>query len=207
MRILTLGTYVVFGYMKGYQPVAGYNYGAKSYDRMSEATKVSLKWATIFCVIMAVLMIAIPRQIVSLFTEGDTELINFGACMLRANGIVFSLFGFQMLYMAFFLALGYGKEGGILSISRQGIFFIPAILILPRVFGIEGIIWAQPVADILTVLLTSVFAISINKKLRALKENAAFVKPSVPSESPLLESKKTLGTSKSEKMPRISKKE
>lgn len=188
MRILTLGTYVVFGYMKGYQPVAGYNYGAKKYDRMTEATKVSLKWATIFCVIVAVLMIAIPQQIVSLFTDGDTELIEFGAKMLRANGFIFPLFGFQMLYMAFFLALGYGKEGGILSISRQGIFFIPAILILPRLFGMDGIIWAQPAADTLTVLLTSAFVISVNKKLKTLKENAEFDKPSGRPEAPLSES-------------------
>ena len=171
MRILTLGTYVVFGYMKGYQPVAGYNYGAKNHDRMNEATKVSLKWATIFCVIVAALMIVIPRQIMSLFTEGDTELIDFGARMLRANGIIFPLFGFQMLYMALFLALGYGKEGGILSISRQGLFFIPAILILPRLFGSGGVIWAQPVADMITVILTLVFALSLNKKIKALTRN------------------------------------
>jgi putative MATE family efflux protein len=169
MRIMTLGTYVVFGYMKGYQPVAGYNYGAKNYDRMSEATKVSLKWATIFCVIVAVLMISIPQQLVSLFTDGDVEMIEFGAKMLRANGYIFPFFGFQMLYMAFFLALGYGKEGGTLSISRQGLFFIPAILILPHLFGSNGIIWAQPIADALSVVLTGVFAISVNKKLKILK--------------------------------------
>jgi Na+-driven multidrug efflux pump len=74
-----------------------------------------------------------------------------------------------MVYMALFLALGYGKEGGILSISRQGLFFIPAILILPRLFGLEGIIWAQPAADLLTVALTAVFSLGLRKKLKAIK--------------------------------------
>lgn len=145
-RIMTLGTFEVFGYMKGYQPVVGYNYGAHHYKRVNEATNISLKWATIFCTAAALLMIAIPRQIISLFTEHDQMMIDMGAHMLRANGIIFPLFGFQMLYMAYFLALGRAKEGGLLSISRQGIFFIPAILVLPRIFGIAGIVWAQPVA-------------------------------------------------------------
>jgi putative MATE family efflux protein len=172
-RIMTLGTYVVFGYMKGYQPVAGYNYGARNFTRMDEATKVSLKWATVFCLIVAVLMVAIPGRIIALFTQNDTELIAIGTRMLRANGFVFPFFGFQMLYMAFFLALGYGKEGGILSVSRQGLFFIPAMLILPSLFGIEGIVWAQPIADMLTVALAAGFAVAANKRLKALKQSVS----------------------------------
>lgn len=170
-RIMTFGTYVVFGYMKGYQPVAGYNFGARQYDRMNEATRVSIIWATLFCSLAAVFMIFIPRQILSLFTQNDTVLIDVGARMLRANGFIFPLFGFQMLYMAQFLALGHGKEGSVLSISRQGLFFIPAILILPRLFGIDGIIWAQPAADIATVLLTLLLSISLRKKIKSLQNN------------------------------------
>jgi len=116
-------------------------------------------------------MIFIPRQILSLFTQNDTVLIDVGARMLRANGFIFPLFGFQMLYMAQFLALGHGKEGSVLSISRQGLFFIPAILILPRLFGIDGIIWAQPAADIATVLLTLLLSISLRKKIKSLQNN------------------------------------
>ena len=91
--------------------------------------------------------------------------------MLRANGIIITLFGFEQVYMSLFLAMGRGKEGGILSISRQGLFFIPAILVLPRLFGLDGIIWAQPAADLLTVILTAALAIGINKKLKVLKQN------------------------------------
>ena len=169
-RIMTLGTYVVFGYMKGFQPVAGYNYGAKNYDRLNEATKVSHKWATIFCATVALLIIIIPKQIISLFSENDRALIDIGVRALGANGIIFPLYGFQMVYMALFLAMGRGKEGGLLSISRQGLFFIPAILIMPHLFGLEGVIWAQPSADLLSVVLTAVLALGLNKKIKAFKE-------------------------------------
>jgi len=108
---------------------------------------------------------------VSLFSKNDAILIDIGGRALRANGIVFTLFGFEQVYMCLFLALGMGKEGGLLSISRQGLFFIPAILIMPRLFGIEGVIWAQPVADLLTVILTALFMLGLNKKLKNLKES------------------------------------
>lgn len=107
----------------------------------------------------------------SLFSKNDAILIDIGGRALRANGIVFTLFGFEQVYMCLFLALGMGKEGGLLSISRQGLFFIPAILIMPRLFGIEGVIWAQPVADLLTVILTALFMLGLNKKLKNLKES------------------------------------
>lgn len=168
-RIMALGTYVIFGFMKGYQPVVGYNYGAKNYERVTEATKVSLKWSTIFCVVLALALIIYPERIVSLFSESDTMLIEIGGRALRANGILFIMFGFEQVYMSLFLALGMGKEGGILSISRQGMFFIPAILIMPHLFGIEGVIWAQPVADVLTVILTAVLALVLNKNLKSVR--------------------------------------
>lgn len=165
-RIMTLGTYVVFGYMKGYQPVAGFCYGARAYDRMNRATKLSLIASTAFCVAVAVLFIVLPEQIISLFTTGDTEFTDIGARMLRANGYILPFFGFQMVYLSLFLALGMGRQGGLLSICRQGLYFIPAILALPTFFGIGGVIWAQPLADALTVVTTSILAVRLNRKIR-----------------------------------------
>jgi Na+-driven multidrug efflux pump len=104
-----------------------------------------------------------------LFSKSDTALIDIGVRALRANGISFILFGFQTVFMELFLAMGKGREGGILSISRQGLFFIPAILIMPHLFKIGGVIWAQPVADFLTAILTAVFALVLNKNLKDLK--------------------------------------
>ncbi|MTI55902.1 MAG: hypothetical protein FH760_13715 [Geosporobacter ferrireducens] len=91
---------------------------------------------------------------------------------LRANGIMFIFFGIQMVYASLFLALGKAKEGGILSMGRQGVFFIPIILILPRVIGLNGVIYAQVMADVLAVILTGVFDVKLKKeeeKLMALR--------------------------------------
>jgi len=156
-RILAIGSYVIFGYIRGFQSVAGYNYGAKLYERLRETIDVSLKWTTWFCVISAASMLLFAPNIISAFSKNDLDVISIGSKALRAGAIMFIFYGFQLVYLALFLTMGKAKEAGILSLSRQGIFFIPAILILPNFFGIDGVIFAQPIADILTVLLSKMF--------------------------------------------------
>jgi putative MATE family efflux protein len=173
-RILALGSYVVFGYMKGFQPFAGYNYGAKQYDRLKKSISVSLIWSTCFCITIGFLLFFLAPKILSAFSQNDVAMIEIGNKALRVNSIMFAFFGFQMVYASVFLALGKGREGSILSISRQGIFFIPIILLLPFLLKLNGVIYAQPIADILTLLLTSFFVMKINKELKGL-ENLATV--------------------------------
>lgn len=166
VRISTLGAYVVFGYVKGFQPLAGYSYGAGDFKRLKQTINISLLWTTIYCGIVALIMIFLPKQIIGLFSKNNSELIAVGTAALRANGFIFITFGFQMVYSSLFLALGKAKEGGLLSMSRQGIFFIPFILILPRFLGLNGIIYTQLIADICTVILTAIFASSLNRELK-----------------------------------------
>lgn len=168
IRVMTLGTYVVFGFMKGFQPILGFNYGAKNYKRVIQFINTSLIWSTSFCVIAALVMLIFPTQLMSIFTLSDTRLIDIGAQALRANGVIFALFGFQNVSMSLFLATGKGTQGGILSIGRQGLFFIPAILLMPSLFGLNGLIWVQPVADICTVALSLIFMSKSYFKLRRL---------------------------------------
>ena len=163
IRVLAIGTFVVFGFVKGFQPLAGYAYGAKNFERLKESIITSLKWTTIFCIVFASLMILFPHNVMSWFSN-DPLVIEIGHKMLFANGFIFVFFGFQIVYSTLFLALGKGKEGGILSIARNGIFFIPVILILPHLWGLNGVIYSQVVADILTVLLISIFVVKLNSK-------------------------------------------
>lgn len=165
-RILTVGNYVVFGFMRGFQPVAGFNYGAKLYDRLNEAVRTTLKWATWFCSVSAALMLIFAPAIISAFST-DISVIDIGSKALRVNAVLFIFYGFQIVYSVLFLATGKAKEGGILSIGRQGIFFIPFILILPNIFGLNGVIFTQPIADILSVVLCAVFAIRVNKEMKS----------------------------------------
>ena len=93
-RIISMGSLMVFGFIKGFQPIAGYSYGAKKYDRLQEAIKTSILWSTIFCVIFGLVMALFPAVIISQFTKGDAEMIRVGQSALRANGFSFLLFGF-----------------------------------------------------------------------------------------------------------------
>ncbi len=164
IRVLAIGTFVVFGFVKGFQPLAGYAYGAKNYKRLKNTIKISLKWTSIFCIAFAALMMLFPDNVMSWFSN-DPLVIRIGHKMLFANGLIFVFFGFQVVYSTLFLALGKGKEGGILSIARNGIFFIPVILTLPRFWGLDGVVYTQVVADILSVLLTGIFVAKLNKEL------------------------------------------
>lgn len=141
------------GFLKGYQPFVGYNFGAKKYDRARKATHLALKWSTAFCIIVCVGLIIFGKQFIGFFTKTDTEMINIGSRYLFLNAISFVGFGVAMVYDFMFLALGRAKEGGILSISRQGIFFIPLICILPTIMGLNGVLCAQLVSDLLTFVL------------------------------------------------------
>lgn len=167
IRVLTIGTYVVFGFMRGFQPVAGFNYGAKLYDRLNEAVRTILKWSTWFCSISAILLIVFAPQLMSAFSTDET-VIEIGINALRANAILFVFYGFQIVYAVLFLAIGKAKQGSIMSIGRQGLFFIPLIFILPRFLGINGVILTQPIADVLSVLLCAVLAVKSNKDLKDL---------------------------------------
>ena len=164
-RLVSMGSLTVFGFIKGFQPIAGYSYGAKKYERLRQAIKTSILWSTIFCVVVGFGFFLFPTQIVSQFTTGNAEMIHIGANSLHINGITFMLFGYYTVYSSLFLALGKGKEGFLLGACRQGICFIPVILILPTIWGLTGILYAQPIADVLSFLISLFMALSLHKQL------------------------------------------
>lgn len=174
-RLISMGSLSVFGFIKGFQPIAGYSYGAKKFDRLREAIKTSILWSTVFCVIFGLVLALFPTAIVSQFTKGDAEMIRIGAASLRANGITIMLFGFYTVYSSLFLALGKGKEGFILGACRQGICFIPVILLLPMVWGLNGILYAQPIADVLSAIITVFMAIPLHKRLNEMQKQIATI--------------------------------
>ena len=171
LRIVTLGTNVVFGYMKGLQPLAGFNYGAKDYERVREAIKASIKWTNVFCVVLTVIVYIFAPSILSIFGT-DENVLNIAVPALRAAIIMFITFGFQFTYSTLYLSTGKALGGVFLNSLRQGIVFIPIILLLPKLMGLNGVIYAQTISDLITTIITIPFAISIHKKLRlAIKNN------------------------------------
>ena len=172
-KIMTVGTLIVYGFLKGFQPIAGFSYGAGKYDRLHEAIRIAILWSTAFCVIYGLIAIIFSRNIIALFTKSDLEMIHIGSKALRANGLSFMFFGFYTVYSFLFLVMGKAKEGAFLGACRQGICFLPCILILPALFGLDGILIAQPVADVLAAIITVFMARHLQNELsmHAVAEN------------------------------------
>ena len=169
-RIVSMGSLIVFGFIKGFQPIAGYSYGAKKFDRLHKAIRISILWSTVFCVIYGLLLTIFSSRIIAQFTDGDLEMIRVGTQSLRINGLSFLLFGFYTVYSSLFLALGKGLEGFVLGACRQGICFVPVILILPAFWGINGILYVQPIADVLSAIITIFMALHLHKELALAKQ-------------------------------------
>ena len=164
-RVTSMGTLVVFGFLKGFQPIAGFSYGAKNFKRLRESIKISILWSTIFCVAVGLLMVVFSTQIISQFANGNGEMISVGQKSLVANGLSFFLFGFYTVYSSLFLALGKGTAGFFLGACRQGICFVPIILLLPAIWGMSGILYAQPIADIISAIITVFMVFNLHRKL------------------------------------------
>lgn len=165
-KILSMGTLIVYGFLKGFQPIAGYSYGAKKYERLLEAIRTATLWSTIFCIIFGLATAIFSGPIMTQFTSGDAQMIQTGQRALQINGLSFMLFGVYTVYSFLFLVMGKAREGCILGACRQGICFLPAILLLPRIFGLNGVILAQPVADVLSFVITIIMAVRLHRELR-----------------------------------------
>ena len=172
-KVMSMGTLIVFGFLKGFQPIAGFSYGAGKFDRLREAIRTALLWSTVFCVLYGLAAAVFSSQIVSLFTRDDLEMIRIGAAALRANGITFLLFGFYTVYSFLFLAAGRAAEGCVLGACRQGICFVPVILLLPSVWGLDGVVWAQPAANVLSAVVTVCMAARFRGELKAMEGASA----------------------------------
>jgi Na+-driven multidrug efflux pump len=157
MRIFSIGTLLVFGFSKGFQAIAGFNFGAKKIDRVRESVHLAIKITTIFCFVFSVVCAIFSKYIISIFADNNQEVITIGIQAMSVQSISFVFFGFYTIYSPLLLSLGKVKEGFLLGLCRQGICLLPMLIILPSIWGRTGILIAQPVADILSVLITFIF--------------------------------------------------
>ncbi|MDR3325386.1 MAG: MATE family efflux transporter [Spirochaetaceae bacterium] len=156
----------VFGLNQGSQPVLGFNYGAKKFARVRKAYLLSVLAATAICTFGFLLAELFPHFIVSVFVANSSaELAAWTEWSLRVSAIFLALNGFQIISTNMFVFTGRVKTSILLSMSRQAIFLVPAILILSRFFGAYGAVAAIPVADGLALALTSVMIFFELKKL------------------------------------------
>ncbi|WP_392559619.1 MATE family efflux transporter [Orbus mooreae] len=151
-RLITLIVMIVIGINQGMQPIVGYNYGAKNYDRVKETFFYAVKTATIITGVGFLLGMCIPDVLVSAFTP-DKEMIELSSTALRSITALFILLGFQMVTTSFFQCIGMAKVSIILSLSRQVLILLPMLYILPLFLGLNGVWLAPPISDLLASIL------------------------------------------------------
>lgn len=170
-RIMMFAMSIILGFGQGFQPVCGYNWGAKRFDRVKASYLFTIKTSTLAIIAMSVTGIIFAPQIVAFFRNEDPLLIEIGARVLRWQCLAFPLVGLTTPTNMLLQNICRTLPATILAMSRQGIFFIPAIIIVPRLFGIHGLEATMAIADFCTFILALPFAINILKELSA-KENA-----------------------------------
>ena len=158
----------IIGINQGAQPILGYNYGAKLYDRMFQALKLSAYAATFITFLGFIAGTFFSHQIVSIFTT-DKHLQDLAAEGLRISVTIFPLVGAMIVFSNFFQSIGKAKIAMFLSLTRQVLFLIPFLFILPPVFGLDGVWYAMPASDSLACIVTSATLIFFIKKFK--KEN------------------------------------
>ena len=165
-RIMMFAFSVVLGFCQGFQPVCGYNYGARKYDRVRESWLFASSVATSFLLVISAVGIIFAPQIVTLFRAEDPVLIEIGAVTLRWQCAAFPLVGLFTATGMLFQNIRMTFPATLLSVCRNGLFFLPALLLLPIWLDMRGVQMAQAVADLLTFVLAVPYAVWINRKLK-----------------------------------------
>ena len=169
-RITMFAYSALIGFGQGFQPVCGFNYGAKLYDRVREAFYFCLKTAAGFLILLSVAGYIGAPQLIELFRKGDPEVTAVGIAALRFSCISFTLSGGIVMSNMLLQSIGMAVRASIVAAARQGLFFLPLIFILPTFLGLRGVEMCQMVSDILTFLLAMPLSISVLNNMGVKKD-------------------------------------
>jgi len=162
----------IIGFGQGFQPVCGFSYGAGKYSRVREAFWFCVKVSTVLLIVLGGISMLLSEQIVTVFRRDDVEVIRIGTTALRLQLSTLPLWGFIVMSNMLTQSIGYGARATLLSIARQGIFLIPALLTLPGMLGLLGIQIAQPISDVCTLVLTIVIIGNVLKQLKSMPDKS-----------------------------------
>ena len=167
-RLMFICVMIVMGITQGMQPIAGYNYGAQQYHRVNEVLKLAIWGATAVTTFTFLVGELIPELTVSIFTT-DEGLISRAAEGFRIAVLVFPIVGFQMVTSNFFQSIGMANKAIFLSLTRQLLFLLPCLIILPTFMGATGIWWSMPASDLAASIVAAVL---LHKQFQAFKKSA-----------------------------------
>ena len=158
------------GINQAVSPLISYNYGAKNYSRVKKASLCSQAMAGVFAIVIWSAMMLAPEFVCCLFGKGDEALISYGAMAMRACKM-FALFGgFQMLVSMYFSSIGKPQVATFVSVSRHGLFLIPAMLIMPQFMGLKGVLYANSVSDGCSLIVVSFMYLHEMRRLSRLTD-------------------------------------
>ncbi|NMB33973.1 MAG: MATE family efflux transporter [Clostridium sp.] len=167
-RINSFPVMIMIGLSQGIQPFIGYNFAAKNYKRMNSAIKFSTLCSVVCGTIITAVFYWGAGDFVKIFMN-DPEIVETGSRFLKIIASPVPILGIQFIFMGAFQAMGKAVPALVLSICRQGVLFIPALIIGRRLFGLNGIIWGQPVADFFTIVLSVVLYIIVYRSIMKTK--------------------------------------
>lgn len=159
---------LVIGLSQGLQPIVSYNYGAKKYDRVREAYLKAALIATVISVFSFLCFQLVPRQIIGIFGSGSEEYFHFAEQYFRIFLFFTFLNGLQPITANFFTSIGKAAKGIFMSLTRQILFLLPLLVILPMMFGIEGVMYSAPVADLMAAVLAVLFVVRELTRMKTL---------------------------------------
>ncbi len=152
-RIMLFAASTIIGFGQGFQPVCGFNYGAKLYSRVKKSFWFCVKWAFVFIIGISIPAFIFSRQITGVFSESE-EIARIATVGMRYQLVTFPVMSWVVMSNMMLQTMGRVVSATILAIARNGLAFIPAILILPLIFEFTGVMLAQPVADVLTLIIS-----------------------------------------------------
>ena len=164
-RLVFIVVMIVMGLNQGMQPIAGYNFGAKLYDRVNKVLKLTIIYATCVTTFGFLVGMLAPNLVVGIFTS-DAELTELSATGLRITVMFFPIIGFQMVTSNFFQSIGMAGKAIFLSLTRQMLILLPCLLILPHFFGVGGVWYSMPVSDLLASLIALVMLVYQFRKFK-----------------------------------------
>ena len=164
-RLVFIVVMIVMGLNQGMQPIAGYNFRAKLYDRVNKVLKLTIIYATCVTTFGFLVGMLAPNLVVGIFTS-DAELTELSATGLRITVMFFPIIGFQMVTSNFFQSIGMAGKAIFLSLTRQMLILLPCLLILPHFFGVAGVWYSMPVSDLLASLIALVMLVYQFRKFK-----------------------------------------
>ena len=170
-RVIYILNAVVIGLGQGYQPVCGFNYGAKLYDRVRQGFWFCVKTGTLFFLISSIAGYIMAPEVVAMFRRGDPSVIQVGSDALRWQLMALPLGAFTLISNMMLQTIRKAGKAAFLASARQGLFFIPCILILPHFIGMTGVEISQAIADTLSFIIALPLTLGTLREMKRVQDN------------------------------------